>query len=203
MAKLSEFQLDALTEVCSMGTAYAATAVSVMIDRKINMSVPGVKLIPLAQVPQAVGNPEELVVGVYCRILGDLSGGFVLTFPEPSAFALCDVLLDKPVGTTKTLNEMEVSVMQETGNIIAGAFVSVLARIMQKGLMISVPRIAIDMAGAIIDVILIEIAEVADEVVVMEIVFSDESKHIQGKFFILPDPRSLELLMAAVEKTST
>lgn len=196
MHQLTELQLDALKEACSMGTAHAATAVSKLVKRRVDMCIPDVRLIQLKDVPETVGNREERVVGIYCRILGEISGGFVLTFPIESAFALCGILLDRH---TSEFGDIENSVMQEVGSIIAGAYVNLLAKVMNKTLMISVPRLAVDMAGAVIDVVLINIAEVADEVVVMKIVFTDETKAIQGKFFILPDPGSLDIMINSIQ----
>ncbi len=199
MKKLTEFQLDAIKEICSIGACNAATAISQMVKRKITMSVPEIKLVAIADVSNTMGNPQSLVAGVYSKILGELSGGFLLTFPRESAFTLCDVLLNKPIGETKLLRELDKSALQEAGNIIAGAFVSALSKILTKNLIISVPKFAFDMAGAIIDFILIELAEIAEQAVVMEIVFADIPETIQGKFFILPDPTSLEILLSAVE----
>ncbi len=185
-----------------MGSGHAATAISGMVKRKMTMSIPNIKLVPIGQVSAVIGNPEMLVAGVYCKIMGGVSGGFLLMFPRESAFGLCDILLSKERGTTKLLDEIDKSALQETGNIIAGAFVSVLAKVMRRNLFISVPKFAFDMAGAIIDFILIELAEAADQAVVLEIVFSDVPQTISGKFFILPDPGSLKLLLEAVSAES-
>lgn len=199
MEQLNEFQMDALREICSISAGNAATAVSKMVNKKIEMSVPEIRLMPVTRVAEAFGNPETLVVGVYCKVLGDLSGGFLLTFPRESACALCDLLLNKKTGETKILGELDKSALSETSNIIAGTFVGALAKIMNKAMLISVPRFAFDMVGAIIDFMLIELAEVAEYAVVLEIVFCDVPETVKGKFFILPDPGSLKLLMAAVD----
>ncbi|OGS23654.1 MAG: hypothetical protein A2314_07790 [Elusimicrobia bacterium RIFOXYB2_FULL_50_12] len=197
--QLSSFQLDALKEICLISAANAATAVSKMVKKKVEMGVPEVRLVPIAGVVAALGSSETLIVGIYSKIIGDLSGGFLLAFPRESAFALSDVLLKKKLGETKLLDDMDTSALKETGNIIAGAFVSALARMIKRSLLISVPRLAYDMAGAIIDFILIEVAEVAEYAVVLEIVFYDVPETVRGKFFILPDPNSLALLLSAID----
>ena len=190
--------MDALKEICSISAGNAATAISKMVRKKIEMSVPEIKLVPVTQVASIMGGSEALVVGVYCSIIGELSGEFLLTFPRESAFALSEKLLSKKTGETKLLEELERSALEETGNILAATFVNALAKIIGKDLLISVPRLAYDMAGAIIDFVLIELAEVAEYALVLEIVFHDIPETVRGKFFILPDPRSLELLVSTI-----
>ncbi|OGS03758.1 MAG: hypothetical protein A2339_07810 [Elusimicrobia bacterium RIFOXYB12_FULL_50_12] len=200
MDKLSELQLDALREICSVGAGNAATAISKMLGKKVDMSVPDIKLVPVARVSELIGGAETLVVGVYSRIMGDLTGEFLLTFPRESAYSLTDILLKKSPGDTKVLEDMDRSALEETGNIITGTFVNALAKILDKNLLISVPKLAFDMAGAIIDFVLIELSEVAEFAVVLEIVFHDIPETIRGKFFILPDPKSLELIISLVKE---
>lgn len=62
---LSGNQLDALREIGNIGAGNSATALSQLINRRINMNVPNVSIVPLEEVPELVGGPETLVVGVF------------------------------------------------------------------------------------------------------------------------------------------
>jgi len=190
--------MDGLKEICSIGAGNAATALSQMVDKRINMGIPSIKFIPLSKVSSVFGSSESLIVGIYCNILGDVSGEILLTFSRESAFAICEILLDKKPGKIKILGDLERSALQETGSIISSSFVNAFASIMKKSLLISVPKFAYDMAGSIIDFILIELSETYNKAVVLEIKFSDTSSRIKGEFFIIPNPSSLKLLISAV-----
>ena len=200
--RLNQEQKDALMEIVSIGAGNAATAISRLVNRQITLSVSTIQLMPVTEASQAMGDPQALVAGVYCKISGELAGGFLLTFPGETAFVLTDILLGEPAGKTKTLDDLGRSALQETGNIIIGAFVAVLADIAHKNMLTSAPKFAFDMAGAVIDFILAELAEVAEQALVMELVFFDVKKTINGKFFILADPGSLKLLLSVVEENN-
>ncbi|MCB4791134.1 MAG: chemotaxis protein CheC [Elusimicrobia bacterium] len=200
MKKLTDLQVDTLKEVCGIGIGNAATAVSQMLKRKINMSLPKLQLVPINETAKVIGDTQTLVVGIYCKMLGDMAGGVLMTFSCESANNLVHILLNKKTDNlNRPLDELEVSALKEMGNIIAGAFVNALVKMINKDVLISVPKYAFDMMGAVIDLILIELAEVADSAVVLEIVFDDNEKEIKGNFFILPDPGSLKLLLDTVD----
>ena len=85
--ELTEKQLDALRELGNIGAGNAATALSQLLGKKVTMSVPKIDIIPIERVPNLMGEPDALVVGVYLRILGDVLGSLLLTFPRESAFS--------------------------------------------------------------------------------------------------------------------
>src|SRR5512145_102319 len=97
---LKALQLDALREVANIGAGHAATALSQMTQRTIMISVPEVNIVPLEEVPELLGRPDEVIAGVLMHVMGDLTGRTLLIFPEVSAQAVCDILLRRPPGTT-------------------------------------------------------------------------------------------------------
>ena len=62
----------------------------------------------------------------------------------------------------------------------------------------SIPALAMDMAGAILNVVLVQLGQMGDQALVMETEFLAEDDGINGHFFLVPDPGSLETLIAAV-----
>ncbi len=68
----------------------------------------------------------------------------------------------------------------------------------------SVPMLAHDMAGAIVDCVLIDLAEKDDLALMMEAEFHDrngERSVLGGHFFLLPDPDSLQIVLEALGVT--
>ena len=65
---LSPAQLDALREIGNVGAGNSATALSQVINKRIDMNVPKVALVPLENVPDLVGGPDVIVVGVFLRV---------------------------------------------------------------------------------------------------------------------------------------
>lgn len=195
---LSPAQIDALKEISTIGAGNAATALSQMLNRKIMMTVPDIQIISIKDVPQVIGGPDTLVAGIYTRLLGDVFGSVLLTFPRESSFALADVLMGKPVGSTKILTNMTRSLLKETGMIVTGAFLTALSRVIKATIIPRVPSLTLDMVGAIIDFILIDLSQEVEYAIVIEVQFEEKEANVSGHFFILPNPGSLKLILKAI-----
>ncbi|MFH1783763.1 MAG: chemotaxis protein CheC [bacterium] len=196
--KLTPHQLDALREMGGIGAGNAATALSQLLGRRVEMSVPKIYIVPVEKVTALMGEPEKLVVGVYLRILGDVLGSLLLSFPRDSAFALIDVLMGRKVGSTKILSDMDRSALKETGNIVAGAYLNALASLTRQNLVPCTPNLAFDMMGAIVDYILISISQKVENVIVLEVEFIESQTKVKGFFFILPDVDSLKIILETI-----
>ena len=196
----SEIQIDAIKEICSMASGTAANALSQVLNKKITMKVPEIKIVPIEVATDIMGDPDSIVAGVYSRLLGDFNGGLLLTFPREDVI----MLVNKLVGSDSevqvhSLSELDLSAVSEVGNIISAAFVSAISKIIEKTILISVPKLAIDMLGAIVDFILIELAEEAEQALIMKIEFEDIPRTVSGHFFIIPNPGSLEMLLDSIK----
>jgi chemotaxis protein CheC len=196
--KLSPKQLDALKEISSIGAGNAATAFSQMLNRTVMMTVPSIHVVSIKEVPQYMGGPETLVAGVYTRLLGDVFGSVLLTFPRESAFSLTDILMGKKIGTTKILTGMGRSLLKETGMIVTGSFLTALSKMVNATIIPRVPNLTLDMVGAIIDFILIDLSQEVEFAIVIEIRFEEEQSHVSGHFFLLPNPASLKIILKAI-----
>src|SRR2546422_907575 len=86
---LKELQIDALREVANIGAGHAATALSQLTNRKIMISVPQINIVRLEEVPDLLGNPQDVVTAVLMHMLGDLTGRTLLLFPESVGRRAC------------------------------------------------------------------------------------------------------------------
>jgi chemotaxis protein CheC len=199
MRNLSERQLDLLQEVSNIGSGHAATALSQLLNRKIMLQVPRVQTLPIAQVPEVVGGAEKLVAGLFFRIYGQAKGNILIIFPRESALALIHHLLRKQPDGHSAFIEMEASALKEVGNILAAAYLNAISQLIQIVLIPSVPGLAFDMAGAVLDSVLIELGQEEETALLVETEFISDSK-ITGHFFLLPDPESLRLILQVLNK---
>jgi chemotaxis protein CheC len=196
---LSSLQLDALREVGNVGAGNAATALSQIINRKIDMTVPQVAIMPLGDVPDVVGGPEIMVAGVYLRVFGPAPSSILFLLPRESAFTLVDMLMGRERGLTDHLDQMDESALLEIGNILAGAYLNALSFFTKFTLLPSIPALAMDMAGAILSVILSQLGQMGDHALVIETEFSTEGDGgVKGHFFLIPDPGSLGTILSAI-----
>lgn len=198
--RLSEGQLDALKEVSTIGMGHAATALSQLVGETIYLRVPRVTVTDIAQVPELIGGAEREVVGITLRVLGDARGNILLVFPSESAQRLLACLL-RQGETTAVLDELGASTLKEVGNILASAYLNALGSLLHMTLIPSVPMLAWDMAGAVVDHVLIELSQAGDLALMVETEFygvTSGTDRIRGHFFLLPDPASLGFILDAV-----
>jgi chemotaxis protein CheC len=197
---LTDIQLDALKEVSNIGMGHAATALSQMIGQRIDLKVPRVSVTAISDVPERLGGAETLMVGVTLQILGDARGSIMLLFPQESAHRLLCCLLQREERTL-VMNELNVSALKEVGNILASAYLCAIGNLLHKTLIPSVPLLSYDMAGAVVDYVLIDLSQTGDLALMVETDFSGDdqsNQQIKGHFFLMPDPRTLEIFLRAM-----
>lgn len=194
MKELTSTQIDMLAEISNIGAGHAATALSQLLGRKILLNVPSVRMLPIAQVPEVVGGAEKLVVGLFFRIFGHAKGNILIILPKESALTIVAELLHQEPTGKSILQEMESSALKEVGNILASSYLNALSQMLKTVLIPSVPGLAYDMAGAVLDYVLIELSQEGETALLIETEFISENR-ITGHFFLLPDPDSLRLLL--------
>jgi len=197
---LNEMQKDALKEIGNICSGNAATALSQLLNKKISIVVPRILFIPIEEVPNAVGGADKLVVGLIFRVLGDIPSHILFIFSQKDALALASFMTQKPVSDGKVITELERSALKEIGVILANAYIGALSSFVGVGLVPSVPELIADMAGAIVDYILIELSDVYKFALLIESEFCEISASIKGHFFLIPNPIGLETILKAVDK---
>ena len=63
--KITSLHLDVLKEIGNIGAAHAATALSDLLEKKIDMHVPKVEMVPFNDMMELAGGSETVVVGIY------------------------------------------------------------------------------------------------------------------------------------------
>jgi len=198
--QLSGQQLDALKEIGNIGAGNAATALAQMIHTRIDMTVPRVSILPFAQAADLFGGADAHVVGIFLNVRGPAPSSILFVLEAKKAELLIDMLLMYPPGQTNinNLNELEMSALMELGNILSATYLNAMSMFTQLSFIPSVPALAVDMAGAILNAILAQFGEVADHVLLLETVFTKDKEEVVGHFFLLPEPGSLATILKAL-----
>ena len=196
---LDSMHFDILKELGNIGAGNAATALSKLIDNKVAMKIPQVKLLSFQETAEILDSPEELVFGILVSLSGDINGIMMFLVKEDSAKALIRCLLG-PSGTSddEVFSEMDLSALQEIGNILSSSYLSALATVAGKSVRPSVPSLAKDMAGAILSVPAIEFGKIADKVLFIESVFGADEENVSGYFILVPDLPSFSIILSAL-----
>ena len=202
--KITSLHLDVLKEIGNIGAAHAATALSDLLQSKIDMFVPKVEMVSFNEMMELVGGAESVVVGIFLQIEGDLEGSmfFILSIDKANQFIQNLIKDDQFKFQDEPISELGLSAMQELGNILSGSYLSALSDFTGLKIYPTVPGLSVDMFGAIISIGLIEISQVSDQVIVINTsIFEEEHQHnneVRGHFFLLPNPTSFKTLFTSL-----
>jgi chemotaxis protein CheC len=193
--ELTDLQLDALREVGGIGAGHAATALSQLVDRPIALEVPRIEVLKLSEVPTVFGGPETLVGAVYARMLGDISGGILFVAGREAALALVDLMHGHDVGTAKSMGHDEEALLLHISSIVISAYLAAVARLADLDVLPSGPILAFDMAGALLEAVVLEVGMEGSEAMLVHTAFVDEGKVVEAALFFVPNPESLSVLL--------
>ena len=195
LLKLTDMEKDALKEVGNVGTGNAATALSKLLNKHVEIIIPETKFIPIKDFAKELGGPETVVVSTYLEIFGGLTGEAVFVFPVKSAEKIVDVMMNCPVGTSKIMDEMAQSAFKEMSNIFTGAYITSLGDMMQAKLFPSVPHITTDMLQSVMDFMLAKVSNYSDTILSIKTKIEIKDIEIEGHFVILFDIASINKLL--------
>jgi chemotaxis protein CheC len=199
--RLDEVQLDAIREVGNIGAGHAATALSQLIGKKVNISVPRVLCVPVSEATAVVGGPQALIAGVTMHVLGDIAAKIALILPRTSALQLAGLLTNQNTEERQVLTVLEHSAIKEAGNILAGAYLNALTEFLGMMLLQSVPQLIFDLASAVMAEITKGMAGDTD-VIYIETEFMEARQTISGHFLMIPEKNSLDLVLKAIRVQS-
>lgn len=195
---LNQDQLDVLKEIGSIGAGNAATSLAVLLDRRIEMRVPQISIVPFSRITDILNGPESIVMGVLVEMSGDLNGSVMLVQEMEDANKLISMALNEPIRKGKdTFTDMELSVITEVSNILVGSYLSAISALTNLSIKASVPALTIDMAGAIMSVLAIEYGKIGDAVLFLETSFGDADS-LRGHFFLIPDLNSYNVMLKSL-----
>jgi chemotaxis protein CheC len=197
---LNSYHMDVLKEIGNIGSGSAITALAKMLNRKVDMQVPEVRILKMEKVNELLGDAETPVAGLLLQVNGDLAGDIMFVLGLQEAHFLVHLIMGKKDidAGQETFDEMEISALKEIGNILAGSYVSALSTLTGMRITTTVPGLAVDMAGAILSVPAIEFGKNSDKVLFIETVFNEGNTRVSGNFFLMPDAASYEKLLKAL-----
>ena len=186
----------------------AGEALGSMSGQVIEVQTPMVQRCSASDVMVMAGGPESVVLAVYVGITGSLQGHALLLFSPADAHRLAQILLAGLLGPGElpmeespdvlAYDELELSALQEAGNVTISAFLNELGMHLHEPVMPTPPQVVIEMAGAVLDAVLLDLVSDADQVLAANTTFSEGGRAIDGSLFVLPRADSLRVLLDAL-----
>jgi chemotaxis protein CheC len=196
--KLSTVQEDAIQELGNIGAAHAATTLSQMLGSTIEMSVPAIHIVDLAQLGEYMG--EESAAMVAFELQGDIPhGGYVLFYiTRESAVRMTNTMLGL-TEINRPLSEMDESALIEVGNIMVSAFLDATAELLGFVMLPSPPALTIDMAHAAMESLIAQMQEETNEVLLFSTELACEEFKIDSDIIMMPERGTLIKIIELLE----
>ncbi len=199
--KLEDAQFDVLKEIGNIGAGNATTALATMLSIKVDMSVPNVALLPFDRISEFIGSEEQTVVGILLEIQGDIDGMMMFLFDMKSAHHLVNSLMMRDIHENEDLtgefSEMDMSALNEIGNIVSGSYLSALSGLTGMKMVSSVPALSIDMLGALLSVPAIEFGKYGDKLLMIQSQFGEDD-FVTGYFLLIPELESYDKILSSL-----
>lgn len=197
LEKVTENYYDVLKEIGNIGAGNAMTALSQMLQCKVDMKVPQVRLLEFYEVGEMIGGEEQIMVGVFLGVEGDITGSMMFMVEEESARHLIQKITMGMLPQGAEFDEMGLSAMKEIGNIITGAYLNSLSTLTNLKIFPTPPALTVDMAGAILSVPAIQFGIFGDKILMIQSQFYDEIE-LDGYFILIPDMESYAKILTAL-----
>ncbi len=202
--KLSDIELDALTEIINIGTGRAANSLSEITGSRIELSVPRIQVCGTSAFDEIAKTLDlEFATTVQQRFDGDMSGRALLAFPCGNALELARIVGDIQT-TDAEMDEELCGVLEEIGNILLNAILGSIANLLDCDFSYTLPQLCQNTTVA--KMIRGSSSEAQSSnlvVLVANTSISIASRDISASFLLLFETGNIESLLSALTATVT
>jgi chemotaxis protein CheC len=188
----TDVQLDALRELANIGSGNASTALSAMLGRAVDISVPSALVLPMSEAVEHVGSAEEEVTGIVLGVFGEMHASVLLLLAPSDADLMCGLL------GVEAGSEIGISALMEIGNIVGSSYLNALAGMTGLEVEPTPPAAATDMLAAIVESVLAERAGTSDLTLLLDSNLVVEGEGCSISFLLVPDHGGVELLLSRI-----
>lgn len=196
LKNISATYMDVLKEIGNIGAGNATTALAQMLQCRIDMDVPEVKLIEVDELSKSLGGSDRMMTAIFLEVEGDITGDIIFLLEEESARFLISKLMGMEVNG-ETFNEMELSCIKEISNIIAGSYLNSLSTLTNLKIYPSIPHMSMDVVDAILHSPMRKGESDNDQILFIQTQFKDDI-HLDGYFVMIPDTESYGKILGAL-----
>lgn len=195
LKNLSVQYMDVLKEIGNIGAGNATTSLASMLQCRIDMAVPEVKLIEVDELAESLGGKERVMTAIYLEVEGDITGNIIFLLEKGSAGFLVSKMMGKEIGPDD-FNEMELSCVKEISNIIAGSYLNSLSTLTKLKIYPSVPHMQMDKVDTLLHAPMSGTKD-NEQILFIQTEFTNDSQ-LGGYFVMIPDVESYGKILGAL-----
>jgi chemotaxis protein CheC len=193
--QMSSEDLNRMQVLANSGIARAAESLSKIVKKRIDLSIPEVRILPLEKIPESIGEIDSVYMGVYMPLEGNIRGTILFSLLEDSGFDLVTLLYGAEAKGVKELSEDGESALTEVTNIVGSSVVNEFSEQTELVIKPTVPTLVHDYMQSILDSILVLHNISNDFALIMNTVFYYQDETIIGNLLILPETDSLKVIV--------
>lgn len=198
--KINEYEEDMLKELGNIGTGNAVTALSMMLARPLDILTTKLDLVSYRDVDASLGRSEDAKVGILLEAEGDVKGMFLFLLDQSFAATALDWLLENKERDLTVMDEMEVSVFCELGNVMCGAYVNAMSQLLNMRIEVTVPEVCVDMGGAIFNAVVSHLIRAGDTLLMIDNQILLENELLCGQILFFPEMESMNKISKCLEE---
>ena len=187
----SEMQRSALLEIANIGSGHAATALSQLLGKTVEIRFAEAFLATLAEAADRIGGQALPSALVDTPVAGD-DGRVLLLFPDGGADELCELL------GTSIDDDMGRSALREVGNILASSYLNAIVEMTGLQLEPEPPTVEVDVLGSLVERSLEGTSNPHDPTVLMRSVMTVETTDAKFAFLFVPHLGSVNAILESL-----
>jgi len=192
--QLNDLQRDPLREVGNIGAGHSATALSTLLDTRINLTTPHVEIIKFRDLSSKLHYDNSTVAVLHMYVHGAAPSRIVVMFDRQQASEFVDAFIKRLIGNIHMFDSIKDSTLMELGNIIAGSYLTAIIDLTGVPLTLSVPTLAYGTVDSALPQLMKIVPD--QDVFLIENSFLDKDKEINGQFLLIPESGSIAPLLA-------
>jgi chemotaxis protein CheC len=189
-----EEKMDALREIAHIGAGNASNSLSQMTGKNIDVDFPEIKKHRIEKVPEILGDQDQLVTAASIQMHTELNGerkdnlGRIALIMDYDSSKKLATIISPEEEDKEGLTEMDISSLKELENVLAGTCLEAISDVIDYKLYESTPFFHVDMVGAVMQGMVLDMVETHDEILVFKTQFStDEEIDAYFMFFFTED----------------
>ena len=194
--------VDAIKEVINIGIGEAANSLSELVRDRVQIRVPDIRILDLADVPAYMHSEmEHLGLCISQDFHGLISGKMVLAYSRKCSVSL----LNRLYGRTRDMSSLtntDIATLQEVGNIIMVSCISAIGNIIEGRLIFNMPQVTAKISNGYFEKIARDL-EGFEKCIIIKNDMTIKKDDISGYTFIILTFQALQLVTQKLSKAIT
>jgi chemotaxis protein CheC len=200
-----EEKMDALREIAHIGAGNASNSLSEMAGTNIEVEFPEIEKYPIEDVPDIIGKKDDIVTAASIQMHTELAeaddnnlGRIALIIDYEGSKELASMI--SPVDEdAEGLTEMDISSLKELENVLAGTCLEAISDMIGRDLYESTPFFHVDMMGAVMQGMVLDMVETHDEIIVFKTRFQC-TEEVNAYFMFFFTEKGYEAIIDNIEE---